>query len=84
MSVVFFLSQDFFGGVHVSTRTLSLEPGQSPGLDESCQTQFCQWRVLKAGMADIEEKPACCCHITSQLCAIEGGSCKRDRFTEKP
>ncbi|KAK1876423.1 Protocadherin Fat 2, partial [Dissostichus eleginoides] len=34
----------------------SLEPGQSPGLYESCQTQLCQWRVLKAGMLDIEEK----------------------------
>lgn len=52
-----------------SSRTTSLESGQSAGLDESCQTQFCQWRVLKAGVVDAEEKPACCCHITPQLCA---------------
>ncbi|CAB1433897.1 unnamed protein product [Pleuronectes platessa] len=34
----------------------SLEPGQSPGLHSGCQTQFCQWRVLKAGVVDTEEK----------------------------
>lgn len=56
VTALFFPVRGPFSGVYVSSCTASLVPGQSPGLYESCQTQLCQWRVLKAGMRDIEEK----------------------------